>query len=139
MTEEMAQRGWPENPAEFDADKDGKLTVQEIATQFAQSKAQRGVTDADQQTAGRLILLYDKNNNSLIDIDEVIEARRPGALAQPTDNAGVSLTILAFVRFDEDHDQRLSKVEMAKLLAQRRKERDDQKNTTGERSAPIRE
>jgi Ca2+-binding EF-hand superfamily protein len=136
--EEMTQGGWPENPGEFDADQDGKLTVQEIATQFAKSKAQRGITDADQQSAERLVLLYDKNNNNLIDIDEVIEAQRPGALAQPRDGQGVSLTILAFVRFDEDHDQRLSKVEMATFLAQRRKELGDPK-TTGDGSEPVRE
>jgi Ca2+-binding EF-hand superfamily protein len=130
--EEMLAGGWPKDPTEFDADKNGRLTIAEIATQFAKSKAQRGITDADLQNAGRLVLLYDRNNNNLIEVSEVIEAQRASAPQQPDDVRNVPLTILAFVHFDEDHDQRLSKAEISTLLAQRRKELEDQSKTTAE-------
>jgi Ca2+-binding EF-hand superfamily protein len=137
--QEVRDGGWPKDPAEFDADKNGRLTVAEIATQFAKSKAQRGITDEDQQNAGRLVLLYDRNNNSLIEIDEVIEAQRVGSPQQSDDARNVPLTILAFVHFDEDHDQRLSKSEIATLLAQRRKEHDGQQKPAVDPRQPARQ
>lgn len=120
--QEMRDGGWPKDPAEFDADKNGRLTIAEVATQFAKSKAERGITDADQQNAGRLLLRYDRNNNNLIEVDEVIEAQRAAGPQQAADAKNAPLTILSFVHFDEDRDQRLSKSEIATLLAQRRKE-----------------
>jgi Ca2+-binding EF-hand superfamily protein len=129
---EMREAGWPKDPAEFDIDKNGRLTIAEIATQFARSKAERGITDADQQQAGRILLLYDRNNNNLIEVDEVIQAQRTAPTQQPDDFKNAPLTILSFVHFDEDRDQRLSKGEIATLLAQRRKELDEQKKTGAE-------
>jgi Ca2+-binding EF-hand superfamily protein len=136
---EMREGGWPADPSEFDADKNGRLTVAEIATQFAKSKAERGITDADQQYAGRLLLLYDRNNNNLIEVDEVIQAQRTAAGQQPANTKITPLTILSFVHFDEDRDQRLSKGEVATLLAQQRKEQDDEKKAPSEQGKPARD
>lgn len=120
---EMRDGGWPKDVAEFDTDKNSRLTIAEIATQFAKTKAERGITDADQQNAARVLLLYDRNNNNLVEVDEVIEAQRLTRPEQGPDK-NVPLTILSFVHFDEDRDQRLSKAEIATLLAQRRKEKE---------------
>src|SRR5687768_6512748 len=68
---EMRELPWPEPAAQFDVNKDGRLTVLEIAIQFAYRRAEAGVTRVDQNAAGRFIQRYDQNDDKELDAEEM--------------------------------------------------------------------
>jgi len=115
--EEMKKTGWPSDPALYDIDKDGKITVFELAARFARKRKERGVEQQDREAAAKLISRYDKNKNGFIDLNELVADRS---------NVGI-LNEDVFVEYDSDANQMMSRMEVATYLAHQRKENKEKK------------
>ena len=101
--------GWPRPPEDFDTDKNGVITIAELAVQFAFRRSMRremGIEAVDQTEALRLRDQYDSNKDGMLAADEW------AAASLPRDGK----------EFDEDGDKRLSLMELATLLAKHRME-----------------
>ncbi|QDT08647.1 hypothetical protein [Planctomycetes bacterium K23_9] len=101
------ERGWPSNPKDFDTDKNGIISSEEMSRQFAFMRGLRremGIESIDQAGAFQIAQQFDKNNDNLLDIEERAAARLP----------------LAAGPFDHDGDERLSVMEIATMLAKHR-------------------
>ncbi|MBC8354228.1 MAG: hypothetical protein H8E66_19720 [Planctomycetes bacterium] len=112
--DEMEKTGWPSDPALFDTDKDGKITVFEVAARFAKKRQDRGVEQEDRFEAARLLKLYDKNKNSFIDLNELVADRSAVGL----------LSEDVFLEFDSDTNQKMSRMEIATYLSHQRRKKD---------------
>ncbi len=111
--EESEKTGWPKDPASFDADKNGLITVFEISVRFAKNRKERGVEPEDREAAGELINRYDKNRNGFIDLHElVVDRSAVGVLNEDV-----------FLEFDSDTNQRMSRMEIATYIASERRKR----------------
>jgi Ca2+-binding EF-hand superfamily protein len=107
-SEEIAG-GWPSDPEEFDADRDGNISLGEIAKRFAYMAGLRremGIEQVDQVTAIRTVRKFDQDKDQQLSEDEQSGAFLP----------------LPAKDFDEDNDGRLSIMEIATMLAKNRRD-----------------
>jgi Ca2+-binding EF-hand superfamily protein len=107
----MKKTGWPSDPSLYDTDKDGKITVFELAARFAKKRQGRGVEPQDRADAAKLLKLYDKNKNGFIDLNELVADRSAVGL----------LSEDVFLEFDSDANQKMSRMEVATYLSQQRR------------------
>ncbi len=107
--EEIEQSGWPSDPSEYDANKDGVLTMREMAVQFAFNRGlrrQMGIEAVDNVGATRLINRFDTDNDKKLSAAERADAPLP----------------LSGDSFDDDGDGNLGQMELATLLAKHRQD-----------------
>tara|TARA_R110002049_G_scaffold4601_5_gene32232 strand:- start:322757 stop:323893 length:1137 start_codon:yes stop_codon:yes gene_type:complete len=101
--------GWPSDPDEFDKNRDGVITLGEVANRFsfmAGLRREMGIEQVDQVTAIRTVRKFDKNKDQNLDAEEQAGAFLP----------------LAAKDFDEDDNGKLSIMEIATMLAKHRRE-----------------
>ncbi|MDV6034208.1 MAG: hypothetical protein F9B45_29765 [Phycisphaera sp. RhM] len=101
--------GWPSEPEEFDTDKDGVITLAEIAKRFAYMgglRREMGIEQVDQVTAIRTVRKLDTNRDQKLDKDEQAGAFLP----------------LPVKDFDENDDGKLGIMEIATMLAKHRRD-----------------
>ncbi|QDT09451.1 hypothetical protein [Stieleria marina] len=102
-------KGWPDEPSDFDADKNGVITSEEMARQFAFMRGLRremGIESVDQTRAISIVKRNDADNDKKLDVNERVGARLP----------------LSASRFDDDGDDRLSIMEVATLFSRHRRD-----------------
>lgn len=103
------EKGWPNEPEEFDKNGDGIITLGEIAARFSFMKGLRremGIEQVDQVTAIRMVRNHDQNRDKMLDADEQAGAPLPRAAND----------------FDENKDGKLEIMEIATMLAKHRRE-----------------
>ena len=101
--------GWPSDPEEFDTNKDGVITLAEIAKRFAYMgglRREMGIEQVDQVTAIRTVRKFDTDKDQKLDKDEQAGAFLP----------------LPVKDFDENDDGKLGIMEIATMLAKHRRE-----------------
>ena len=101
-----------DNVGQYDADKDGIVTLAEIEQSFAKARKDKGYLDDDLFNARRLMTRHDVNRNMMIDSDELFDRPAKGQLSVDLLN-----------KADADRDASISLDELAKHLA--REDRDD--------------
>lgn len=116
--EEMEKTGWPQDPSLYDTNKDGKITVFELARRFAEKRQSRGVEQEDRFEAAKLLKLYDKNKNGFIDLNELVADRSAVGLLDED----------IFLDFDSDTNQKMSRMEIATYLSDRRRKAEKKKD-----------
>ncbi len=101
------KRGWPSNPEDFDTNKNGIISFQEMCRQFSFMRGLRsemGIESIDQTGAIEIMRQFDKDNDRHLDADERADA----------------ILLLEARQFDHDSDGRLDMIEIATMLAKRR-------------------
>ncbi|PAY20471.1 hypothetical protein CKO51_05290 [Rhodopirellula sp. SM50] len=101
--------GWPSEPEEFDTNKDGVITLAEIAKRFAYMgglRREMGIEQVDQVTAIRTVRKLDTDRDQKLDNDE---------------QAGAFLPLPA-KDYDENDDGKLGIMEIATMLAKHRRD-----------------
>ncbi|MDV6032753.1 MAG: hypothetical protein F9B45_22235 [Phycisphaera sp. RhM] len=100
--------GWPADVDEYDRNKNGVISLQEIAAQLAFERGLRvelGVMGVDHGGAIKLVNRFDKNSDQQLDAGELEEAGIAGEASS----------------FDNDRDGEMSRTELGVMLAHRRK------------------
>ena len=118
-------KGWPSEPDEFDANKDGVISLAEMAKRFAYMAGLRremGIEQVDQVTAIRTVRKYDTDKDQKLDKDEQKGAFLP----------------LPVKDFDEDEDGKVGIMEIATMLAKHRRESGMSKSGLGSREIIVR-
>ncbi len=101
--------GWPSEPEQFDTNRDGVITLSEMAARFAFMAGLRremGIEQVDQVTAIRLMRKFDQSKDKMLDAEEQKGAFLP----------------LPAADFDENRDDKLEIMEVASMLAKYRRE-----------------
>lgn len=88
----------------YDLNKDKKITLAEVQAFIASERKKLGFDDADLANAKRLILRYDANRSTFLEPNEF-----------PKNQASLSKASLE--KADVDKDEKISAIELAKLLA----------------------
>ena len=107
---EIEESGWPTEPDEFDTNRDGVITKQELLVQLAFDRGLRvemGIEGVDQGRALKMIGRFDADGDKKLDESEYGKAPipKPGS------------------EFDEDGDKKLSSLELATMYAVHRRDK----------------
>lgn len=87
--DEIREGGWPKEPQEFDTDKNGTITLKEIAAHFAfknEMRASIGIEPFDQVRAVQVMQYYDKDGDQQLSPEEAKSLSLPQPFAK---HAGV--------------------------------------------------
>jgi len=125
---ETRDGNWSSEPAQFDRNKDGRLTAMEIATGLAKQKQEGGVERSDQNNAARFMSMYDRNGDRRLDEEEIKAGGWPkDPDAFDTNNDGVLTVLELATRFAHNRRERgveqQDRVAAAKLIARYDKDR----------------
>ncbi|TWU07505.1 hypothetical protein [Stieleria varia] len=74
---EQAKLSWRKDMADYDVDRDGKLTHLEVALGFAQRRINAGVEQEDINNANIYLRRHDQNKNGQLDPDEITASGWP--------------------------------------------------------------
>jgi Ca2+-binding EF-hand superfamily protein len=94
--DEIADGGWPTEPKEFDTDKNGTITLKEIAAHFAaqnEMRASIGIEPFDQVRAIQVMKYFDKDGDQQLNAEEAKSAPLPQSFSKHTGVDGL-LSIL---------------------------------------------
>lgn len=105
--EETKTGQWPADPATYDANRNGRLVMSEIAMGLAMRKQDHGIARSDQANAERWFVRYDLNRDRFIDAKEM---EKTGWPSDPS-------------LFDTDLDGKITVFEVAARFAQKRQDR----------------
>lgn len=108
--DELAKGGEFPDPSGFDADRDARATVFELAVAFAKRRQQEKIEPQDRLAAAKLITRYDTNRNGSVDLNELLTERHEVGVFDAD----------SFIQFDVNDDQLLSRLEVAAFLARQR-------------------
>tara|TARA_R110002049_G_scaffold4601_5_gene32233 strand:- start:324110 stop:325462 length:1353 start_codon:yes stop_codon:yes gene_type:complete len=104
----------PEVWESFDFNRDEHLSWYEIAERYFMNRLDRGTTIADIKKAEQLLQRYDRNADTLVDMNEALESRA---------DIGI-ITIEEITRFDGDANGSLSKLELSEFFSDQRRQKE---------------